>query len=188
AATQAPTRRVGSAGFRIAAGLVLLLAGGFVANERIGTTANVDTLDVHRDLLAGFIAVGRSENQPGAIILSRMNREQIKIHAQVSSNWATGKFTRLSVATPTASWNLRLRGPVVVMIDSQGRIASQPVAWTAADFAGLSQAIDCSTVDPDHWKPCGQPFGEMQKWMAGHVGLQLPESARTFIASAQAGD
>lgn len=177
--------RPGSRGFRIAIGLVLLFAGGYVANQRVGTTANVDNIVIHPGLVGGFVAIGQTPDQPGAIVLSHLNRSQVQIDAQVGSNWATGQVTHLRIATPMAFQNTRLRGPLVVTIDAQGRITTEPLTWSSQDFTSLNKALDCSIVDPDIWKPCGQPFGELQKWVAGRDTVQLPKFAQAFLASVQ---
>jgi len=160
--------------------IVLTLAGGYVLYERIGTTANVEVVETYQRFAGGFLAVGHADSEPGVLILSRLEDRIVRIDATLHRNWATGTSTRVAVSTPKAAWRHRLRGPEVVMIDTDGGIQTAGVDWSAEDFAQISRAVNCNDATAPH-EGCGRPFHDFQKWLSAD-GRAVPDAIREFLA------
>ncbi|MFQ5502773.1 MAG: hypothetical protein ACE5EQ_10810, partial [Phycisphaerae bacterium] len=95
--------------------VAVLVAGAYVAYQRIGTTANVDTITYVENYAGGFIAVGMSDRQPGFIALSALDRTDLRIEADRVEQGLAGRHTNVRVMTPRAQWQKRLRGPRIVL-------------------------------------------------------------------------
>ena len=162
----------------------LLLAGGYVLFERAGTRANVEAIDYHQRFGGGFLAVARTSTQPGFLALSLLDRSKVDIDAVMRSNWATGKSTVVTVATPGGKHRHRLRGPVALLIGPDGGVTTAPLPWTLADFQACSKAVDCSVVDWRNPKPCGQPFEDVRRWLTRSEDVSASPALDAFLQTA----
>lgn len=160
--------------------LACAIGGGYVAYQRIGTTANANAVEFTRNLADGFVAVGFTEDQPGFVVLSAVNQPLVEITTNLVSNRLAGTHTVIGVQTRQGEWRKRLRGPQLVIIDKDGRINASPVDWSLADFAAIRKGIDC-----DHGggsKRCGAPFTDLHEFFAAWDKQRVPEKARRFLS------
>jgi len=162
-----------------------LVVAGFVAYERIGTHANISVMKYADETRGGFLTVGYSETQPGILVASALNRDDVWIGTQQTSYWLAGTHTDVDIVTPHASWHRRLRGPLVVTIDASGEIATTKVDWSAHALRTIAEAADCHELSTLVEKHCGSPFVDVRartdKWPTGTV----PPNLRTFLADAR---
>jgi len=173
----APRKRLGPIPVTLA--LAVVFGGGYVAYQRIGTTANADAVEYTRNLADGFVAVGFTEEQPGFVVLSALNQPLVDINTDLVSNRLAGTHTIVQIKTSKAQWKKRLRGPELVVIDKDGRIDSTPVDWSPADFAAIRKGIDCEHEGGSH--RCGDPFADLHELFAGWDKQRIPQKARRFL-------
>lgn len=160
--------------------LACAIGGGYVAYQRVGTTANADVIEFTPNLADGFVAVGFTEDQPGFVVLSAVNQPLVEITTELVSNRLAGTHTVVGVHTRQGQWRKRLRGPQLVLIDKNGRIDTAPIDWSLEEFAAIRNRIDC-----DHGggsKRCGAPFTDLHEFFAGWAEQRVPEAARRFLA------
>lgn len=163
------------------AGLALAIAAGHVAYERIGTTANVDTVTVFPRYAQGTVAVGMTESDPGFLLLSWLDEDKLHIIAYQRVNWLSGARTVVEIRTPAGTWRKRLRGPRVIMVARDGTVSSELADWTHDDLAAISQAMDCAVSDGKHPAHCGQPLLDLSERLADGATFSLPPKARAFV-------
>lgn len=166
----------------IAVATSLALAGAYIAYQRIGTTANVDTLTFVEDYAGGLIAVGMTDQQPGLIALSDLDRTDLRVEADRVEQGPAGRHTRVRVITPHARWQKRLRGPRIVLIDSRGGISSIPVEWTHADFVHVLDGLDCGPCPNKKTRACGQAFANLYETLQSWPGHRVPAEVRRFLS------
>jgi len=159
-----------------------VVVGGFIAFQRIGTRANVDSVEFTRNLRGGFMAIGMTEDQPGFLLLSALDRKNVTIVADRYTNLLAGTHTRLRVTTAGATWTRRLRDPVVITIDDAGRIQAETVDWTSYTFQTLAKIGDCGRHAPPIEKHCGAPFLDLEAHIAGWPPATIPRHLRAFLA------
>ncbi len=163
---------------------LLLAAGGLLVGycgfERISTRANADKIEFSTNYGGGFLAVGKTESQPGFIVLSALDQEQVDVSAQQSRSMTTGTHTMIEIRTPRERWLTRLRKPQVIIVAADGTISARSVGWSIADFAAIEVALDCEHPTPSGRHRCGAPFANLQEIvLAGR--LQAPDAARGFL-------
>ena len=130
----------------------------YAAYERIGTTANADTVEFTQNLAGGFLSIGMTANQPGFMVLSALDQEKVEVTVTQVVNHVAGRHTVVKVQTPRDTASIRLRGPQIILVTEQGDIETYAVNWTVEEFNSLREAADCSyrTVIKKH--RCGAPF------------------------------
>ena len=161
--------------------VAVLVAGTYVAYQRIGTTANVDTITFAENYAGGFIAVGMSDRQPGFIALSALDRTDLRIEADKVEQGLAGRHTNVRVTTPQAQWQKRLRGPRIVLINSDGAVESLPIEWTRADFTRVLEGLDCGHEKGKQARACGQPFSDLRHTLEHWPEYSVPEKVRRFL-------
>ncbi|RJP33586.1 MAG: hypothetical protein C4547_12075 [Phycisphaerales bacterium] len=188
ALARAPLGRIASArarrthwDFWIAVAACLLAAAAYVLYQRVGTRANADRVFSFESLRDDTVKIGLTDEQPGFVLLGRLPESLVSIDAQVRSNWLTGRQTFLRIATPTDHVGLRLRGPLAVLVQRDGSIASTAIPWSREDFAALLHTADCATDCVQHKHRCGQPLTEIARTLAQWPADRVPPLLRTFL-------
>ena len=114
----------------------------YAAFHRIGTTANADVVEFTRNLAGGFLAVGMTEDQPGFILLSMLDQENVEVDTVQTINHVAGTRTVVEVQTPRDTTRIRLRGPLVILVSEDGAVGRHDVHWTIKEFNALREAAD----------------------------------------------
>lgn len=83
----------------------------YATYERLGTTANADSVELTDNLAGGFLAIGMTEDQPGFMMLSALDHEKVEVNAVQAANRVSGTHTLVEVRTPRGMTDIRLRGP-----------------------------------------------------------------------------
>jgi len=156
----------------------------FVAYQRIGTEANVSQVEISKNLRGGFLAIGYSDAQPGVLVASAMDQENVRLDAQLASYPLAGTHTRIEIETPHDLLRKRLRGPLVITISSEGQIAATEVDWSAHTMRTLAEAADCHHESPLIKKHCGAPFKDIAARMVRWPLDAIPPILREFLAGA----
>jgi len=161
--------------------VALFVVAGFTAYGRIGTSANADNVEFTTNLNGGFMAIGMTREQPGFLVLSKLDKKSVSIQTVQSINRVTGTHTLVDIETAQMNSHVRLRGPTVFIVDDEGHIFSENLAWSAQNFLTARHAVDCSFEASLAKKSCGQPFSDLQKAMCSWEGVAVPSSLRTFL-------
>lgn len=159
----------------------ILFAGAYAAFHRIGTTANANVVEYTRNLTGGFLAVGMTEDQPGFIALSVLDRDEVDVSAAQTSNSLAGTHTVVEVQSPRGARRIRLRGPQVILVSADGEAETYAVGWTVDEFNTLREAADCSHVTATKRHRCGAPFTDLQEALAKWPGERVPDRVRAFL-------
>ncbi len=149
--------------------------------ERIGTVANADVVEFTPNLHGGFLAIGMTEAQPGFVILSVLNRDQIEVDTGLLSSPLAGTHTVVEIHTTGGTLRHRLRGPQIILIDDKGVIQAHAVDWTLDDFETLREAADCSFEAANKKQRCGAPFMDLHEALAKWPTGRIPHPVRTFL-------
>lgn len=159
----------------------VLFAGGYAAFERIGTTANADVVEYTQHLAGGFLAVGMTEDQPGFIVLSKLEQAEVDVSATQTVNRLAGTHTVVDIQTPSGVAHRRLRGPLVILVTEQGDIQEFDIDWTVEEFKAVRAAADCSYEAAAKKHRCGAPFTDLQEAFATWPGARVPDPVRAFL-------
>lgn len=179
ASTPRVSRRV-----RIFAAVAAISVAAYAGFERIGTTANVDLMESYQRYAGGFLAIGFTDTQPGILVLSEIEKQSLSLDATGRKNWLTGHSTRIDIAVGERKWSKRLRGPLIVMISSDGKINAAPLPWSLEQFRQAGIAVDCSG-DFGAPKSCGAPFSDFEEFIKRPSLPELPKVARDFLIAAR---
>lgn len=175
-------RRGPSAGFlKVLAGL-LVVACGYVAFERVGTRANVERIECVRNYAGGFLALGMTDDQPGVLVLSSLDKKDVRVEAFFRENRLTGRATTMSITTPSETWRTRLRRPRVITIDKAGTVRSAAVSWTRQRFESISDHVDCSKATDHQHARCGAPFEDLAGFLRDDAHESIPAILADFLA------
>lgn len=166
----------------IAVVLAIVLGGAFVGYQRIGTVANADLVEYTQNLAGGFLAIGMTDDQPGFVIFSERDREEVVVESDLVVNWAAGNHTVVRITTSGDGSTLRLRRPVVVLVSGDGTLAAREVDLTFEEFVGMRQAADCSFEEAVARKRCGAPFADVGEYLATFDPVRIPAPVRSFLA------
>ncbi len=161
----------------------IVFAGAYAAFQRVGTTANAEVVEFTRNLAGGFLAVGMTEDQPGFMVLSALDREKVDVSTDQAVNRVTGTHTVVEVQTPHETRRIRLRGPQIVLVSEDGAVERHDVDWTVVEFNALREAADCSHEAVIKKHRCGAPFTELHEALAKWPGERVPERVRSFLAA-----
>lgn len=153
----------------------------YTAFQRIGTTANADSVEYTQNLAGGFLAVGMTKDQPGFIVLSALDQEQVEVSAAQTKNSLAGTHTVVAIQTPQATTSVRLRGPQVILVSEQGDVEGYNIDWTVEEFNTLREAADCSHEAATKKHRCGTPFTDLQEAFAKWPKERVPEEVRAFV-------
>lgn len=154
---------------------------GYAAFERLGTVANADTIEFTTNYAGGFLAVGTTDDDPGFIVLSKIDQDQINVSAMQSGSLAAGTHTIVEVTTARHRWQKRLRGPQIILISGDGSIDGRDVDWTFEDFQRIRSAADCSHERATGKHRCGAPFADLHDLVSSGRLRNVPENVRTFL-------
>lgn len=154
----------------------------YAAYERIGTTANADTVEFTQNLASGFPAIGMTANQPGFMVLSTLDQEEVEVNATQVVSHVAGTHTVVKVQTPRDTRSIRLRGPQIILVTEQGDIEAYAVNWTVEEFNSLREAADCSHKTAIKKHRCGAPFTDLQESLTRRPGERVPERMYAFLA------
>lgn len=160
---------------------LLLVVAAYAVFQRVGTTANADRVEFTQNYAGGFLAVGLTDDQPGFVVLSALDRAKVEIEADQVVNRVAGTHTVASVQTSQSAWSQRLRGPQVVMIDETGQVTASSVDWTADEFSVLRDAADCEHADGRKVLRCGAPFTDLFEALAPWPDTRVPGPVRAFL-------
>lgn len=163
-------------------GLGVVVATAYVAFERIGTTANADTVEFTPNLVGGFLAVGMTEHQPGFVVMSLLGQDEVTVNAAQVISTLAGSHTIVDIQTPRGSTHTRLRGPQVILVSEDGAVETHSVEWTLDDFNTLRKAADCSYEAATAKSRCGAPFTDLHEAFARWSTDRVPERVRIFLA------
>ena len=167
---------------RVVAVLASVVAIAYVLYQRVGTTAQADLIEFTPNLAGGFLAVGMTDTTPGFILLSSLDRESVDVSATHYRNAVAGDFTVAEVRTQQASWHRRLRGPVVVVVESNGGAKEFPIDWSVAEFRLVRDGADCAHPHIGARHRCGAPFADLFDLIADGRLSGAPHEVRRFLA------
>jgi len=156
----------------------ILIAVGDAAYERIGTSANVELIEWTASYSGGGFAVGMTERQPGIVVLSALETEKISVDAVLRHSPLGGTATELTIATPSGRVQRRLRGPLLITIDADGKVAFTRVSWSRDDFNAIRRAVDCESGSAVR---CGAPFLDFADLLAKWPRERVPSAATQFL-------
>lgn len=162
-----------------------LVAGGVAGFHRIGTTANAEQVTTFERLAGGFAAVGRTETQPGFVLLSEADPRVASVAALVRTGVLSGRYTTVELTHGETVHALRLRGPEVILVEADGGIDRVPVDWTLAEFKAIERAMACA--DEAHGRGgarCGAPFMELDALVASWPKNRVPGALATYLTRA----
>lgn len=162
--------------------LGVIIVAAYAAYERVGTTANADSVEYTQNLAGGFLAVGMTMDQPGFIVLSALDREKVDVSAVQTVNHVAGTHTIVEVETLHDTTRIRLRGPEVILVSEDGAVERHDVDWTVAEFNALREAADCSHEAALRKHRCGAPFTDLQEALLKWPGERVPDRVRDFLA------
>ncbi len=157
------------------------IVAGYVAYERVGTTANADSVEFTKNLAGGFLAVGMTEDQPGFVVLSALDQKVVEVNSVQFINHIAGTHTVVEIQTPDRKQSTRLRSPQVILISEQGDVQEYRVDWTVEEFNSLREAADCSHEAAIKKHRCGAPFTELQEAFAKWPPGRVPDRVLAFL-------
>jgi len=166
---------------RITVLLGLTVVAVYAAYERIGTTANADVVEYTPNIAGGFLAIGMTKDQPGFIVLSALDQDNVEVNATQVVSYVAGTRTVVEIQTPRDTAHIRLRGPQVVLISEEGALERYDVDWTLAAFNALREAANCSHEAAMKKHRCGAPFTDLQEAFAQWPAEHVPEGVRIFL-------
>lgn len=161
--------------------LFVVVAGSYACYERIGTVANADLVEFTPDLHGGFLAIGMTDAQPGFVLLSALDRDQVEVNAGLLTSPLAGTHTVVEIQTTSATLRHRLRGPQIILIDEKGVIRAHAVDWTLEEFDTLRKAADCSFEAASKKRRCGAPFMDLHEAFAKWPTDRIPHAVRIFL-------
>lgn len=167
---------------RFVAVMALAFTAGFALYQRVGTTAQVDLVEFSPNTAGGFLAVGMTEESPGFVVLSALNREAVDVWADQYRNAVAGGYTIVHVRTPQSTWRRRLRGPVVVLVSDEGTVRALSVDWSVAEFARIRDGADCGHAGAGQQRRCGAPFADFHDMVVDGRLERVPAEVREFLA------
>ena len=153
----------------------------YAAYQRVGTSANADSVEYTQNLAGGFLAVGMTEDQPGFIVLSVLDQEKVEANAVQTINPVAGTHTVVELQTPRGTTRTRLRGPQVILVSEDGVVETHAVQWTVDEFNALREAADCSHEAAIKKHRCGAPFTDLQEAFAKWPRDRVPDRVHTFL-------
>ncbi len=167
--------------------VILLLAGVYIAYQRVGTFANVERIEFNTNFSGGFLAVGMTDSQPGFVLLSMMGREKVTVHAEQYKNGLSGTYTHVLVTTPEGQRRIRLRDAEVILIDRSGLSEHWRVDWTFDEFKRISMTVACEEHDEHSGEPasCGQPFLQLGRFLMKMPEHRVPEGLLAFLKNSR---
>lgn len=174
-----PSNKPALTPIRITLFLALLTALGYAAYQRIGTTAGADLVVYIPNLAGGFVAIGRTADRPGFLLLSELDQQKVTINVSSYANKVAGDFSVIRVETPTTQWQHRLRGPQLMLIDESGAITASDANWSLADLDAIEKATDCEAGIS---KRCGAPFADLADYFAApSATIPAPTALLEFV-------
>lgn len=163
--------------------LILATAVCFIysAYQRFGTTANANIIEITQNIGGGFFALGRTEDQPGFVVLSEIDQDHAIVNANQSVNVLAGTHTLVTIELEGKQWNQRLRTPIVILIDKNAHVEYFPIDWTLEDFSEMQHAVDCSHAEAVIKKRCGAPFTDFHEAITKRGPTFAPPPLRAFL-------
>lgn len=155
------------------------------AFERVGTRANAGTVEFTIDYGGGFLAIGMSDDQPGFIVLSALDQEQVDVSAEQARSVVAGEYTFVEIRTARHQFRTRLRDPQVIVIAEDGAIDAHRVKWRFEDFVRIRTATDCSDASSLSVHGCGAPFADLLELVSVGRLEDVPEGMQTFLKRSQ---
>lgn len=134
------TRRRHTSPISIALAISIVVVAGYAAFNRIGTTANADSVEFTQNLAGGFLAVGMTKDQPGFMVLSALDREKVDVNTDQAVNRVTGTHTVVEVQTPHETMRIRLRGPQIVLVSEEGAVERHEVGLDGGRVQRLARS------------------------------------------------
>jgi|GEM_PF-3237450 len=160
--------------------VILLFAYG--TYHRIGTTAAIDEIVDTPRYAGGFLAIGTSDDRPGALILSEVERKHVGLFAQTSSNPVAGRVTRLTVEALGERKTFRLRSPLLIVIKENGNIETAHLNWSRQGLLDAFASASCSNADASQVRlRCGVPFVELASYLKQDDVPAIPDAGRQFL-------
>ncbi len=148
----------------------------YVIFQGLTVRANVDLIEYLTNYGGGFLAIGMTEDQPGFIVLSELDRKEVDIHA---GRDVLRTRTTASVSTSADQRSAAPRDPHVVLVKRNGLIEALRVDWTFEDFNKLSAATDCEHGTS---RRCGTPIADVQEQLATWPKQRVPIPLRLFLS------
>jgi len=159
--------------------VAIAVGGSYAAYQRVGTTANVATIEHTPNLGGGCAVLGLSDEQPGFLLLSELDWAVLDVSAEQMVNWATGTHTRLVVTSPSDQRRIRLRGPVLILAHQDGSLADWPLDWSLEEFRRIRNGMDC---EKNGTLTCGAVFADLARALARWPQDRVPQPAHRFLA------
>ncbi|MHC4093193.1 MAG: hypothetical protein ACYSVY_23485 [Planctomycetota bacterium] len=164
---------------RLALLLILVVLCAYAVTQRSAARAGVDQLTFIPRFGEGFLCIGMCRDKPGVVILSRLSRDDVAVHAQTES---LSRRTTLSIERNGQVESHRLEQPAVVLIDESDAVRIIPVDWDAHTFSAILQAVNC---DGEHYSStehprCGIPFIDLMEFLGKHPPGKIPPELAAF--------
>lgn len=156
--------------------LSLVTMAAYVIFQGMTVRANVDLIEYLTNYGGGFLAIGMTQDQPGFIVLSKLDRKEVEIHA---GRDVLRTRTTASVSTSADQWSAGLRNPHVLLVTKTGMIEAIPVDWSFDDFKKLSEATDCAHGTGGR---CGAPIADVQELLATWPKRRVPIPLQLFLS------
>ncbi len=169
---------------RIALPVILVALCGYVLQQRSAARVGVDRLTFIPRLGEGFLCVGTCRDKPGVVILSRLSRQAVAVHADTESVF---RRTTLVIERNGRTEHHPLEEAAVVLIAEGEPVSILPVDWATATFPALLQAVDCDRdhdSSADHPR-CGRPFVEMMEFLREHPPGKIPPELAAFAEASR---
>lgn len=122
-----------------------------------------------------------TEDQPGFMVLSELDRDKVEVNATRIANHVVGTHTVVDIQTPGDAASIRLRGPQIVLVSEEGSVERHDVDWTVAEFNELREAADCAHEAAVKKHRCGAPFTDLQEAFAKWPRGRVPDRVRAFL-------
>ncbi|RME41486.1 MAG: hypothetical protein D6788_01125 [Planctomycetota bacterium] len=158
------------------------VAGVWGAYQRIGTTTDVETVEIVPNLSGGFLAVGLSEDRPGFVLFSSLDPKEVDVEVQRADSPLGGRYATLFVHLGERTWRHRLRGPIAVIVGPDETVRAYPVSWSLDDLRAMQEAADCAHVAAGkRVHRCGMPFDDVRDVVSAWPRDRVPDPIRTFL-------
>ena len=162
-----------------------LITTSYAAFQRVGTRANASAIEFTTNLSGGFLAVGMTDDEPGFLLLSALDREQVEVSAELTTSLAAGLRTFVELRTLREHKRVRLSDPVAILVNQDGSMSIHPLAWGLEDFMEIRVATDCSHDHGRGRHRCGVPFADFGDLVTAGTVKDAPDAVRKFLATRQ---
>jgi len=177
------TRRIAFWIVRLSLPAALVATTGYVLIERSRARVGIDSITYIDNLGGGFVAVGTSADKPGVLILSTVDRKDVRIRAEREQ---LRLRTTLSIDLDGRATCRLLTEPAAVLIPPDQPTGFIPLNWKTRAFHDILATIDCDGQhqSSDEHPLCGKPFEELLLYLNLHSPGRVPPELIAFAGKA----